>query len=257
MKTLLSLSLCALSIPSSAWLVKCPTRILHPGKVLRSSTTADSQPDGPTIHEGTALDSILRIKGKVASGYGRGSRKLGFPTANLPSSLFGEALEAWPTGVYFGYAVVEKGQNGGGSGPPMGSESDEAPQTHATEGFGVCHKAVVNIGYSPTFEGNENPEKIVEAYIIGGGGGKAFDGDFYGSTMTLALIGTLRPECKFASFPQLVAQITQDVADAAAALDTEPFKSFPRSEVTEWGGSGAAEWDVTPFVASDAAAGGE
>ena len=46
------------------------------------------------------------------------------------------------TGVYFGWASVESADNVAGRNRPI--------------------KAVVNVGYSPTFEGEENKEKIVE-----------------------------------------------------------------------------------------------
>ena len=67
--------------------------------------------------------------------------------ASLPSSLFSSALINVPTGVYVGAAVTE-------------GSSDEK------KGRGVVHKAVANVGYSPTFEGAENKEKIVEAHLI-------------------------------------------------------------------------------------------
>lgn len=121
------------------------------------------------------LRSILRLRGTVDDGYGRGGKKLGFPTANLPSSLFVDALEDVPTGVYMGYAVIE----------PSVSSIDKK------KGRGVIHKAVVNVGYSPTFDGSENQEKIVEAHLIVDKG--AIEGDFYGETMRLALSGFLRP----------------------------------------------------------------
>lgn len=67
----------------------------------------------------------------MAQGYGRGSRKLGIPTANLPESLFQTALADVPTGVYLGWAAV-------GQQEAAGRRS---------------YKAVVNVGYSPTFVG--------------------------------------------------------------------------------------------------------
>ena len=54
-----------------------------------------------------ALRDVVRLRGMVDQGFGRGGKKLGFPTANLPSSLFANALENVPTGVYFGWAVIE------------------------------------------------------------------------------------------------------------------------------------------------------
>ncbi|CAN0497557.1 unnamed protein product, partial [Scytosiphon promiscuus] len=61
-------------------------------------------------------------------------------------------------GVYFGWAALEregaKPDNGGGG---SGSGS----------GGGGPWKCVANVGYSPTFAGQENAEKIVEAHLIG------------------------------------------------------------------------------------------
>ncbi|KAJ1420485.1 hypothetical protein B484DRAFT_399859 [Ochromonadaceae sp. CCMP2298] len=180
----------------------------------------------------TALDDIIVVQGQVQSGYGRGSKKLGFPTANLPQfdtelSFYGVA-----TGVYCGWASLE------GEGP---------------------YPCVVNVGKSPTFVGQENAGNILEAHLldrvshsegegegvaewlekgadkgaekgakgekgdtggieeireIGGVGyvGDGQKGDFYGQYLRLCLAGYLRPEKKFDSFPALVQQITADVA---------------------------------------------
>jgi riboflavin kinase len=172
-----------------------------------------------------ALPQIVRLRGNVDTGYGRGGKKLGFPTANLPSRLFQDALLGVPTGVYFGWAVLEgdsKGRN-------------------------TPHKAVVNVGYSPTFEGQENPEKIVEAHLMFDKNMNPLDPpDFYGETMRLQLTGYLRPEVKFPSFAALIAQINQDVVDAKAALDQEPHVTLRSdgflSDEKGWVGmSGGAE----------------
>ena len=138
-----------------------------------------------------ALDGKLpALRGPVANGFGRGSRKLGIPTANLPCSLFQRQLSELPCGVYVGWAAVR----------------------------GTVHKSVCNIGFSPTFAGEENPEKIVEAHIM-----SDFDSDFYGEEMGLLLLGFIRPERKFGGIDELIATIQSDIATAKAALDTAPF----------------------------------
>eukprot|EP00545_Synedropsis_sp_CCMP1620_P008343 CAMPEP_0119007002 /NCGR_PEP_ID=MMETSP1176-20130426/2703_1 /TAXON_ID=265551 /ORGANISM="Synedropsis recta cf, Strain CCMP1620" /LENGTH=221 /DNA_ID=CAMNT_0006959051 /DNA_START=43 /DNA_END=705 /DNA_ORIENTATION=- len=171
------------------------------------------------------LDQIIRLRGSVDEGYGRGGKKLGFPTANLPSSLFQNALEEVPTGVYMGYAWIE------------GTDS----------GRGMPQKAAVNVGYSPTFEGKENKEKIVEAHLILEEEGMT---DFYHEVMRLSLIGFLRPEKKFDAFPDLVAAITNDIATAKEYLDEDPFvssktDSFLSSEtwIGQDGGDDKASWE--------------
>lgn len=170
------------------------------------------------------LPQIMRFRGPVATGYGRGGKKLGFPTANLEPALFRKALEAVPTGVYFGWAVIE------------GDSSN------------ACHKAVVNVGLSPTFEGAENTEKIVEAHLLL----EEPMADFYGETMRLQLHGFLRPETKFDSFPALVAQITADAKEARGALDLKPYLLLKDDEFLnlghqKWtgstGGDAKASWE--------------
>ena len=183
---------------------------------------ANEEPEYPW----TSINPILRLRGPVASGYGRGGKKLGVPTANLPASLFQSALEDVTNGVYFGWAVIEQ--------PQLSDKSFRGRNTPV--------KAVVNVGYSPTFEGKENKEKIVEAHLITKSSpmeknkksetnGEVvidndmdeMEGDFYNETMRLQLIGYLRPEQKFDSFPELIAQIHRDIGNAHWALDSMPF----------------------------------
>jgi len=165
----------------------------------------------------------------------------------LPSSLFQTALEDISNGVYFGWAVIESASSNKGRNIPI--------------------KAVVNVGYSPTFEGKENKEKIVEAHLIttsspmekpestnneeSSDNIDEIEGDFYGETLRLQLIGYLRAEQKFDSFPALIAQIHRDIGNANLALDSMPFvfskeDSFIKDGV-EWigssGGDNSASWE--------------
>lgn len=140
----------------------------------------DETNDAQTIYYASAkkvpqslLRKMMYLRGPVDTGFGRGGKKLGIPTANLPCSLFSNALQNVPTGVYFGWAVIEQ-KDGGGE----------------NIGRNVIHKAVVNVGYSPTFDGEENKEKIVEAHLIVKD--SVIDGDFYGETVRLSLHGFLR-----------------------------------------------------------------
>ena len=129
-------------------------------------------------------------------------------------------------------------------------------------------KAVVNVGYSPTFEGKENKEKIVEAHLITKSspmmkadrgstadddgevkieeeGDTELEGDFYNETIRLQLIGYLRPEQKFDAFPDLIAQIHRDIGNAHWALDTMPFVFSKEDEFVKdgvgWVGSGGGD----------------
>jgi riboflavin kinase len=148
------------------------------------------------LERATTLPSLLRFRGVVDTGCGRGGGKLGVPTASLPAHLFQNALATIEPGVYFGWVTVEHYMMN---------------QT--------TFQAVVNVGYSPTFQGEENKEKIIEAHLIDG---KGLD-DFYGQVMRLELSGYLRPEKKFDSFPQLLAQIQADITEANNALGGSPY----------------------------------
>jgi riboflavin kinase len=182
---------------------------------------------------GDVKPQLIRLRGRVAKGYGRGGAKLGFPTANLPESLFQDSLKAVSTGVYFGWAALEGRST-------------------------AVYKAAVNVGYSPTFQGKENLQKIVEAHLIvppATEEGETLK-DFYNCTMRLSLNGFLRNEEKFASFADLVAQITRDVANARDALSMEPFSILQNDSflvhlediwVGTSGGDEIASWEFQEF----------
>ena len=64
-----------------------------------------------------ALAAPVRMRGEVVRGFGRGSKTLGIPTANLAAEAPGvaAALEGLPTGVYFGFASVGAGADASAS----------------------------------------------------------------------------------------------------------------------------------------------
>ncbi len=190
-----------------------------------------------TLHR--ALPEIARFRGVVVNGFGRGSKKLGFPTANLgPHEVFQSALEHLTTmatmsssssssttpprgGVYFGWAVLED---------PTGRK----------KGRNTYHRAVVNVGFSPTFVGMENVQRTIEAYLIledqdatesiNSDLTRMVPSDFYQETVRLQLHGYLRPEQKFDSLASLITQISLDVEHTKNALRLQPFAAL-RSDV--------------------------
>jgi len=149
-----------------------------PGGAEHVSSTAIRR----AISEGR-LDDAARmlgrppaLLGRVVPGDGRG-RSIGFPTANL------EPLHDVrpPRGVYL--ALV-----------PLAC---------------AVHRALVNVGVRPTFDGP--PREVIEVHILG------FSGDLYGRTLKVRFLRKLRDERRFPSVPALVAQIERDRADALAA----------------------------------------
>lgn len=121
-----------------------------------------------------------RIEGTVEHGEKRG-RALGFPTANLPV----EGLHLPRFGIYAVLADVLTGPHRGRYG------------------------GAASLGVRPTF-GASRPN--LEVHLLD------FDGDLYGAALSIALVAYLRPEAKFDAVPELVAQMTHDVADARARL---------------------------------------
>ena len=81
----------------------------------------------------------------------------------------------------------------------------------------IPQRAFVNVGCSPTFEGQEKPEKIIDAYLILGEDDEITD--FYGETTQSQQDGFLRKERKFPTFPEMIFQIQTDVQDVKDAPD--------------------------------------
>jgi riboflavin kinase/FMN adenylyltransferase len=122
------------------------------------------------------------VIGKVVTGDGRG-RTIGFPTANidLSASFVIPAL-----GVY-------------------------AIRCHVS---GRTYNGVMNVGKKPTFV--ENLEKTtLEAHLFD------FSESIYGREVSIDFIAYIRPERKFPSIAELVAQISQD-AEQAKQLFASP-----------------------------------
>ena len=191
---------------------------------------------------------MYRFRGVVETGYGRGGKKLGFPTANLgPATFFDHALTNISTGVYFGYAMIEQSFH-----------ENENISTGATSSM---YNAVVNIGYSPTFVGNENKMKIIEAHLLLPPPSEtATFMDFYNTTIRLQLLGYLRPELKFASLPDLIQQITNDIDTAHQLFMEHPYNNtqwvqdsfFVLNQEQPWigtsGGNGTASYEILPAM---------
>lgn len=124
-----------------------------------------------------------RIDGEVLHGEKRG-RDLGYPTANMSIS----GLHPPKFGVY---AVKADVMTGAHQGSYLGAAS---------------------IGVRPMF-GENTPN--LETFLFD------FSGDLYGAHMSVALVDYLRPEAKFDSVEDLVAQMSQDCDKARKILLAE------------------------------------
>lgn len=126
-----------------------------------------------------------RIVGRVVHGKELG-RTIGFPTANI------EPLDPHcmvpADGVYAVSAILPDGST---------------------------FPAMVNIGHRPTVDNPATALRSIEAHIIG------FNGDIYGSVVSIAFVRFLRKERKFATLDELRAQLTIDAHATKESLQQE------------------------------------
>ena len=123
------------------------------------------------------------IIGKVVNGYHEG-RKLGFPTANLDISHFGQLIPA--PGVY---AVKARMEN-----------------------MVVWKHGMMNIGTRPTFNGKGI---TLETHIFN------FDGDIYDQLLLVSFVKRIRGEQKFDGPEELALQLKEDEETVLSLFDKE------------------------------------
>lgn len=152
------------------------------GAVVSSTLIRTLIKDGQVFQAQSLLGRPYEVTGAVIHGHGRGSRLLGFPTANINIDN-GLLLPA--TGIY---AVRVDWQ-------------------------GQIFPAVANIGVCPTFD---NQDLSLEVYLMD------FDQDIYGETLAVQFIQRLRDEQRFNDIPALVTQIKKDVAAARQIVGSVP-----------------------------------
>jgi len=150
------------------------------GKVVSSSLIRKALTAGDLEKVNRLLGRPYQISGTVIHGDGRG-RRIGIPTANL--HVWEERLIP-KSGVYTCTAIVN----------------------------GRTWKAVINIGYRPTFESqSETPQ--VEAHLLD------FTDDLYHQRIRLSFFHRLRDEQRFSGIEQLVEQINRDIEHARELLE--------------------------------------
>lgn len=142
---------------------------------------------------------MYRLRGKVVSGFGRGSKLLGCPTANLDPAAFSSIVVGAPRGVYAGFAQV---------GPDRSSP---------------VYKTVLSFGTNPSFADSQHD--TVESYIL-----HDFSADFYDQELSLVIVAYMRPMEKYEGMEKLVAAIARDVRVGDVAMEREPFSKFKQDE---------------------------
>jgi len=121
--------------------------------------------------------------GVIVKGFGRGSKALGIPTANLPESVVSDLPKDLSTGIYYGWASLH----------------------------GEVHKMVASIGWNPYYK---NEKKSMEVHLL-----HKFQDDFYDEELKVIITGYIRPEKDFSSLDELIKEIKNDIAIAERQLE--------------------------------------
>ncbi|OLN86153.1 Riboflavin kinase [Colletotrichum chlorophyti] len=153
----------------------------------------------------------LKMEGKVISGFGRGSKELGIPTANLPvDSSQTPWIDTTPSGVYFGWASLSLPQSHPDRvAPPPGPGVGSGPAQPRQE-FQL-YPMVMSIGYNPFYK---NTVRSAEVHVL-----HKFTADFYDAHMRLLILGFVREEKDYKSLEALIADINLDCDVARNSLN--------------------------------------
>ncbi|KAI9864210.1 MAG: riboflavin kinase [Vezdaea acicularis] len=192
----------------------------------------------------------LRVSGKVISGFGRGSKELGIPTANIPiEGLSVGGHEDVESGVYYGWAGLEdtapapapapapsqeqeKGEEEGEEKtvPASTAQSTEKNNNHKPPypalSKGTIYPMVMSIGWNPYYR---NSKRSVEVHLL-----HFFPHDFYGARLNLLILGFIRPEYDYVSKEALVADIMTDIEVARGSLAREAYAKLRTEEEGAW-----------------------
>merc|ERR1712232_413820 len=145
----------------------------------------------------TCVDMLpVQFNGIVTKGFGRGSKQLGCPTANIPIQPYKDLLEELPTGVYYGFASFPD----------------------STKYKNDLFATALSIGWNPFYK---NQEKTIEAHLI-----HEFGEDFYDESLHLQVLGYIRPEWNFTSLSELIQAIKDDVAYSVNILEKDEYQKY-------------------------------
>jgi len=184
-------------------------------------------PDGPRPliigeESGPEAPFPLRMGGKVVSGFGRGSKELGIPTANIPVEGV-SWMEDAKSGVYFGWAGIqlppshpnlEKLTSGASTKFTDASTTalvcPVSPPASSLEAGWRLYPMVMSIGYNPFYK---NTVRSAEVHVM-----HKFEKNFYGLEMRISILGWIRPEYDYVSLDALVEDIKTDIEVSGRSL---------------------------------------
>ncbi|KDN37788.1 hypothetical protein RSAG8_09943, partial [Rhizoctonia solani AG-8 WAC10335] len=179
---------------TAAQLISSPTRPTAPLQIVsaRSSRPSVVGPDEPE-----APFPVI-MKGAVQRGFGRGGRELGCLTANLPDESLSPMTSVAKPGIYFGYARVHF--------TDKGPESDKK-----------VWPMVMSMGWNPYYK---NEKLTAEVHIM-----HDYKEDFYGTEMSVVVLGYIRPELDYISREALIEDIETDKRVALRSMNRPAYRA--------------------------------
>jgi riboflavin kinase len=176
----------------------------------------------------------LKLRGPVIKGFGRGSKELGIPTANIPlSGLSIGGHDDLDSGIYYGWCTLDRSSIAAQTtttSVPSATDDTSTPEkssNHAVadleyssskEAEETVYPTVLSIGYNPYYK---NTQRSIEIHILAN-----FPADFYGATLSLIILGFIRPEYDYVSKDALVEDIREDIRVAQRSLEREAYESW-------------------------------
>ncbi|KAF3942414.1 hypothetical protein ABW19_dt0203879 [Dactylella cylindrospora] len=164
---------------------------------------SEPRPDTVGPDSGPEAPYPVRLSGDVISGFGRGSKELGIPTANIPTDGLPDFIES---GIYYGWAGLDL------------TAQDCGVTDKPKECRGIVLPMVMSVGWNPFYK---NTVRSVEVHII-----HEFPQDFYGAHMNLLITGYIRPEFDYVSKEALINDINKDIDIAKKSLAREPYAAL-------------------------------
>ncbi|CAB4396893.1 riboflavin kinase [Rhizophagus irregularis] len=139
----------------------------------------------------------IKMKGEVVRGFGRGSKELGTPTANLPEEATEALCKDIETGIYFGWSQV-------GNDP-------------------IVYPMVMSLGWNPYYK---NEKRSAEVHIM-----HTFPEDFYGVELRVVVLGYIRPEKDYSSLDALINDINIDIQVANNSLARPAYTEYKKDQL--------------------------
>ncbi|EGE77714.1 riboflavin kinase [Blastomyces dermatitidis ATCC 18188] len=201
----------------------------------------------------------MKLSGPVIKGFGRGSKELGIPTANIPPdslSPYGDV----ESGVYYGVAALDPSKFKYKAGSDENIQPNGAAVTQATESNSENENqnqnifpCVLSIGYNPFYK---NTVRSVEIHLLpqfthrttpSSPSPNSTDQpnrffripDFYGTRLNLLVLGYIRPEYDYVSLEALVEDIRIDCEVAKRSLERPGYLCYVEGDAV--GGEGDSD----------------